>query len=351
MKHLLNKALYSYFHFDELHFASPVYFYLIPIILILYYIFYIWKKDKSSGAIVYSNVKLFENVESTFRVYLKKYFIWFRIFILIILIIALARPQAGRAELDITTYGVDIMLAIDTSGSMAAIDMDLTNQKTRLDITKEVVKDFITNRKGDRVGIVVFGTNSFTQCPLTTDYQIFDLIMENIKIAMAGDMTNISMAIINSLNRLKKSESKSKIIILLTDGKQTVDEIPIPQAVSLAKTLGVKIYTIGIGTQGLAPYKITDPRTGQTIFQQAPVEIDFDVLRNIALETGGKFYKAIDKKGLKKVYDEINQLEKSRVRIKRYMNYEELFIYFLALGFGLIIIEFVITRTILGTVP
>ncbi|HOL47393.1 MAG TPA: VWA domain-containing protein, partial [bacterium] len=297
------------------------------------------------------NIKLFEGAKPTLRVWLKKNIVFLRLLIIIVLIIALARPQAGRKEIEITSYGIDIILAIDTSMSMTALDMDLKNKKTRVDITKEVIKEFIKKREGDRIGMVVFGQYAYTQCPLTTDYQIYDLIIENIKPGMAGPATNISMAIISSLNRLKSKMSKTQIIILLTDGKQTVDDIPISQAVSLAKTLGIKIYTIGIGRLELAPALIPHPQTGQLIYQQINSEFDFETLKYIAAETGGKFYKAEYKNELKNVYDDINKLEKTKVKVKKYMNYTELFIYFLYIAFALIIFEFLLNKTIFSSLP
>jgi len=268
----------------------------------------------------------------------------------LLIVIAIARPQEGRKSTEILTHGVDIMLALDTSGSMQAMDFEKKDQAVdRLTIVKDVVSEFIEGREFDRMGMVVFGEEAFTQCPLTLDHNILQEFLKRLNIGVAGDSTAIGSAIGIAVKRLKDLESKSKVIILLTDGRNNSGNIPPLQAAEIAKTLGIKIYTVGVGTHGKAPF-IVDGLMGQRMVYQN-VEMDEAVLREIAGITGGKYYRATDADSLKKIYAQIDQLEKSEVKWIDHSEFKELFPYYLVPGILLLLTELVLAQTRLRRIP
>lgn len=268
----------------------------------------------------------------------------------LLIVIAIARPQEGRKSTEILTHGVDIMLALDTSGSMQAMDFEKKDQPVdRLTIVKDVVSEFIEGREFDRMGMVVFGEEAFTQCPLTLDHNILQEFLKRLNIGVAGDSTAIGSAIGIAVKRLKDLESKSKVIILLTDGRNNSGNIPPLQAAEIAKTLGIKIYTVGVGTHGKAPF-IVDGLMGQRMVYQN-VEMDEAVLREIAAITGGKYYRATDADSLKKIYAQIDQLEKSEVKWIDHSEFKELFPYYLVPGILLLLTELVLAQTRLRRIP
>lgn len=268
----------------------------------------------------------------------------------LLIVIAIARPQEGRKSTEILTHGVDIMLALDTSGSMQAMDFEKKDQPVdRLTIVKDVVSEFIEGREFDRMGMVVFGEEAFTQCPLTLDHNILQEFLKRLNIGVAGDSTAIGSAIGIAVKRLKDLESKSKVIILLTDGRNNSGNIPPLQAAEIAKTLGIKIYTVGVGTRGKAPF-IVDGLMGQRMVYQN-VEMDEAVLREIAGITGGKYYRATDADSLKKIYAQIDQLEKSEVKWIDHSEFKELFPYYLVPGILLLLTELVLAQTRLRRIP
>ena len=265
-------------------------------------------------------------------------------------IIAFARPQEGQRRTEIISQGVDIVLAIDTSGSMAALDFKKDNENvTRLAIVKDVVAEFIEKRQNDRVGMVVFGAEAFTQCPLTLDQGILFSFLEKLQIGMAGDATAVGSAIGISTRRLKDLQSKSKVIILLTDGRSNSGNLTPVQAAEIAKTFGIKIYTIGVGTQGKVPFMV-DTVFGQRVVYQN-VDMDEDTLKKIAEMTEAKYFRATDRESLKNIYSQIDQLEKSDVKVLDHSEYRELFHYFVLSGLFLLIVEVALSGTILRRVP
>lgn len=265
-------------------------------------------------------------------------------------IIAFARPQEGHKRTEIISQGVDIVLAIDTSGSMAALDFKKDDENvTRLEIVKDVVAEFIEKRQNDRVGMVVFGAEAFTQCPLTLDQGILLSFLEKLQIGMAGDATAVGSAIGISTRRLKDLQSKSKVIILLTDGRSNSGNLTPVQAAEIAKTFGIKIYTIGVGTQGKAPFMV-DTIFGQRVVYQN-VDMDEDTLKKIAEMTEAKYFRATDRESLKNIYSQIDQLEKSDVKVLDHSEYKELFHYFVLSGLFLLIVEVALSGTILRRVP
>jgi Ca-activated chloride channel family protein len=242
--------------------------------------------------------------------------------------------------------GVDIMLALDISTSMKAIDF---KPKNRLHVAKEVIRNFIDDREADRLGLVVFARRSFTQCPLTTDYDLLKSLLDRVDFGMVEDRTAIGLAIANAANRLKGSEAKSKIIILLTDGVNNVDDLSPIDAASAAAALGIKIYTIGAGKPGLVEFPRETPFGTQYIKVQS--EIDEETLKEIASITGGQFYRAKDETALGQIYEQISRLEKTKIELFRFYRYKELFASFVMMGLALLIGEFLLSRTVLGGLP
>ena len=272
--------------------------------------------------------------------------------VIILLILALARPQKLLQERQMETEGIDIMLALDISTSMLAEDF---RPKNRLGAAKKVASEFIDGRVSDQIGLVVFAGQSFTQCPLTLDYDLLKELLRqvNIELVTEGtieDGTAIGMAIANGVNRLRASKAKSRILILLTDGQNNRGEIDPLTAASAAQALGIRIYTIGVGTEGYAPYPVRD-QWGRVTYQQVQVEIDEELLRQIADQTGGKYFRATDAEALRRVYAEIDKLEKSKIRVHQYRQKAELFAPYLGWAFVLLLIELVLSATRLRTMP
>jgi len=264
-----------------------------------------------------------------------------------LLILAMARPQAGEKGEEILTEGVDIILGLDVSSSMKAEDF---KPKNRLHVAKGVVADFVKGRKNDRLGMVVFAAKSFTQCPLTLDYGILLNFLDQIDIGMIEDGTAIGMALATCVNRLRDSEAKSKVVILLTDGINNRGEIDPITAAKAAKAIGVKIYTIGAGKQGSALYPVDDPIFGQR-YVRMPVEIDEETLREIARLTGGRYYRATDGKALAAIYEEIGEMEKTEIKTREYIRYTELFWFFLLPAMILLGGEIVLANTRFRKIP
>lgn len=265
---------------------------------------------------------------------------------LALLTVAAARPQSGRSRDVIKTEGIDIMLVLDISSSMAAEDFTPNN---RLYAAKDVIKKFISERKGDRIGLVLFAGKAFTQCPLTVDYEVLSAFLERAEIGLIEDGTAIGMAVATGTNRLRDSKAKSKVMILLTDGVNNRGEIDPVTAAKLAKAVGLKIYTVGAGTNGYAPVPIRDPIFG-TRRARMKVEIDEKTLEEVAEITGGQYYRATDAETLEGIYDKIDALEKTEVELEHYTEYTEYYTPFAVLGFVLIALSLMFEATILRKV-
>jgi len=267
--------------------------------------------------------------------------------VLLLFILALARPQSGRHGEEILTEGIDIVLCLDISSSMKAEDFQPRN---RLHVAKETAAAFISGRKTDRIGMVVFAAKSLTQCPLTLDRDILLDFLERVDIGMIEDGTAIGLAIGTSINRLRDSEADSKVIVLLTDGINNRGQIDPLTAARMAAAFDIRIYTIGAGTQGTAPYPVEDRFFGKR-YVQMPVEIDEETLTEIAEITGGHYFRATDAEGLKEVFDRIDQMEKTLVKTRQYVEYSEKFHYALIPALFLLIVEVALARTILRKLP
>ncbi len=246
-------------------------------------------------------------------------------------VLGASRPQWNYKETVVDSEGIDIMLAIDASGSMAAMDFRLGNDAVnRLSVVKKVVKEFIEKQRGDRVGMVIFGDAAFTQSPLTLDHDVLIQLLNHVEVGIAGEGTAIGDGLALSVKRLKDSPGKSKVVILLTDGRNNAGKISPEKAAELAKSLGIKVYTIGIGTQGPVPF----PQKGMFGVRLVYVDLDMDLetLEKIASITGGRYFYAADTKKLSDIYEEIGKLEKTKIEVKNYEIFEELYYYPTALA-------------------
>jgi Ca-activated chloride channel family protein len=329
-------------------FKDPIMFWLL---LLLPLVLLADKSKRSGSSFVFSSEDLVKDLKPTTRVRLSKSLVFLRIIAIALMIIAMARPQAILDGSKAVSEGVDIVLVIDTSTSMLAEDFTLGSRRiNRFDLVREVVKDFIRKRKDDRIGMVAFAARAYTVCPLTTDYAWLNENLDRVRVGMIEDATAVGSAIASSINRLKNSKTKSKIIILLTDGVSNAGNISPIVAAEAAKAMKIKIYAIAVGTKGLSPYPMKD-YYGRTVYRNIPIEIDEESLRKIADTTGGKYYLATDTEKLRNIYDEINRLEKSNIEHFGYREYSELFYYFLIPGIMLLIIGIFLSNTIFLKVP
>ena len=320
-------------------FADPLYLYLLAIIPAMV-AFYVIKQQKTTASLRMPGLQTFTGARITFRHYLRHILFALRIIALTLLIIVLARPQATDKFQNTSTEGIDIVLTLDISGSMLARDF----RPDRLEASKNVATEFISGRPYDRIGLVVFSGESFTQCPLTTDHAVLVNLLREIQSGMIEDGTAIGMGLATAVNRIKDSEAKSKVIILLTDGVNNRGEIAPATAAGIAKTYGIRVYTIGVGTQGMAPYPVQTPFGIQ--YQNMPVEIDEAILQEISQATGGKYFRATDNDKLVQVYNEIDKLEKSKIDVKQFSRKEEKFLIPSLIAFCLLILEVLIRNTL-----
>jgi len=270
---------------------------------------------------------------------------------LCLVIVAMARPQWGNRRVSILTEGINIILALDVSESMAALDFRQGGKVVnRFEAVKSVINNFIVKRNGDRIGMVVFGTHAYTQVPLTRDYNAISSILERLNIGAAGKNTAIGDAIGISLKRIEDIKSKSNIIILLTDGQSNTGELSPQVATEIAVQKGVKIYTVGVGSKGKAPFLIKHPFYGERyIYQQ--VTMDEDTLKNISQQTDARYFRAEDTEGLKKIYDTIDRLEKTEVKVKTFAEYKDLYIFFLIPAFLILVIWIILSNTRFLKIP
>lgn len=314
---------------------------------------YIWalvKSKKKVSKIDFSNISLLNDFKRTYKqrfTFLSPLLITLS---LILGIIALSRPQYGNKVTENLTQGVDIFLSIDTSGSMRALDFKIDGKRVdRMNVVKSVVKDFVSQRPYDRIGMVVFGNTAYTQCPLTTDQKSIATLIDWAEVGMAGENTAIGDGIARSLQGLKNSEAKSKIIILLSDGQNTAGSISPETATQMASKMGIKIYTIAVGQDGYVPYPQKTPFGTQII--KANIAVDKELLKDIATKTGGHFFEATDTEQLKKIYSIIDSMEKTEIKIKEYSNYRELFVYPLIACILVFLLGIVLNETILMRLP
>jgi Ca-activated chloride channel homolog len=300
------------------HYGSPWAFALLLVLPLLVWS-YVRRQRRGEGSLRFASTLALEGVRPPWTVRVRHFIFAAKLVALTLGIVAFARPQQGTAEEEILTEGVDIMVALDASGSMAAEDFEPRN---RLFVAKSVVRKFIEGSRHDRIGLVVFAGKAFTRCPLTLDYGVLLNVVEDVQLGTIEDGTAIGNGLATCLNRLRDSTAKSRVIILATDGVNNRGEVQPLDAALMAKALGVKIYTIGIGSQGTARFPVNDPNYGK-IYVNLPVEIDETSLTRIAQSTGGIYYRATDRPSLERIFQEIGRLEKTRVEVKTYTHYNE----------------------------
>jgi Ca-activated chloride channel family protein len=329
--------------------ASPIWLLLLLVIPIL------WWRYRASLQLQtfrFSSVRAIVHLKPTWAVRLRHFPFYLKMMALVLAIFALARPQSGGRTMERISSGVDIMLAVDTSGSMQALDFELDGKRqNRLQVVKSVVDSFVQKRVNDRIGMVVFGTEAYTQCPLTLDHQTLLTLVNQVRIGDAGDTTAIGSAIGLSVKRLKDIPAKSKIIILLTDGESNAGQVTPDQAAAAAEALGIKIYTIAAGSRGEVPFPVKDPIWGteRLVYQQ--VSVDEDSLKRIASATGGQFFRATDTRELAEIYSTIDSLEKTDIKIKEHMQYDERYLSFVVAALLLFAVGMVLQDTRLRVLP
>ncbi len=327
---------------NYMHFSSPWVLWLLLLIIPMV-AYYIYRTLQGGASVVISTTSMLRGVPRTWRYYLRHLPFVLRVVAFGLLIVALARPQDIEEHQVASSEGIDIMMAIDISGSMLARDFE----PDRITAAKEVAASFIGDRVGDRIGLVVFAGEAFTQSPLTTDKATLQTLLSRIRSGVIEDGTAIGNGLATALNRLRESDSKSKVIILLTDGVNNRGEIAPLTAAEIAKQMGVKVYTIGVGTMGRAPYPRIDMYGNIVDYVQMQVEIDEETLTQIAQSTGGEYFRATNMEKLEAIYDQINQMERSKVEISDFTTYHERFMALLLLSLAILILEAIVSSVIL----
>ena len=325
-------------------FADPEYFWLMLLIPAAIG-WYIYRLKRHHATLQISSVKAFSQVRPGWRLYSRHILFGLRLLAASFFIIALARPQTNMSRQDISVEGIDIMLATDFSSSMLAEDL----KPNRLEAAKEVAVEFINSRPDDRIGLVIFSGESFTQCPLTTDHAKLINLFNDIKFGLIDDGTAIGDGLATAVNRLKESKARSKVIILLTDGVNNMGSIDPQSAAEVASIYGIRIYTIGAGTIGYAPTPVRTPFGMQ--YAQMEVKIDEPLLKKISAMTNGKYFRATNKKKLEDIYKEIDRMEKSKIDVTEFKRKKEEFMIFALIGLVLFGFEIILRYTLLRTLP
>ncbi len=327
-----------------MQFAHPYLLYLL-LILIPLIVWYFMKLSRMQASFKLASTNAFKDMKPGLKVRMRHLPFVLRLITIALVIVILARPQSVNSWEESQSQGIDIVLALDISGSMLSEDL----QPNRLEAAKKVAAEFITDRPNDKIGLVVFSGESFTQCPLTTDHRILLNQLRDVDFGIIEDGTAIGLGLANSVNRLTNSKSKSKVVILLTDGTNNRGQIAPLTAADLARTQGIRVYTIGVGTKGMAPTPV------QTSFglrmQNMPVDIDEKTLTEIASITGGQYYRAVDTESLRKVYKEIDAMEKYLINVQNVTRKTEMYLPFSLLVLGLMLLEFLLRKTWLRNIP
>jgi Ca-activated chloride channel family protein len=305
---------------------------------------------RRSGSVKYPTIGLLQRLTGPSPVRIHYAPLALRSVAFLLLVGALARPQLGNRSTEVLSEGVDIMLAIDTSGTMQALDFVADGRRvTRLDAVKRVVKDFVRGRPSDRIGMIVFGTHAFLQCPLTLDNGVLLSFLDKAEVGMAGEYTAIGSAIALSASRLKDLPGKEKVVILLTDGINNRGKISPETAAEIARALRIKVYTIGVGTKGKAPFRVSTILGDQLRYEYVP--LDERALQNVAKTTGAEYFRATDTEALGSIYEQINKMEKTEVKVKEYTEYFELYPWLVFPAFALVSVELLLKNTALRQIP
>lgn len=324
-------------------FANPAYLMLL-LLLIPVIGWYIWQLHDQDASIQMSSSSTLSREPKSLRVYLLHVPFVLRVAVIVLLSLALARPQLSNRWSKESTEGIDIMMALDISGTMQAEDL----KPNRLEAAKAVATDFVIDRPNDQIGLVVFAGESFTQCPLTTDHAVLVNLFKSVKFGMIEDGTAIGLGLANAINRMKDSETKSKVVILLTDGSNNRGEIDPQTAAEIAKTYGIRVYAVGVGSHGQARVPVQTPMGTQYMMMDS--EFDEETLRQIASTTGGAYFRATDNSSLKKIYEEIDQLEKTKLRVREFSKRTEHFAPFLIAAVMCLLLEIIIRYFALKTI-
>jgi len=317
----------------------------IPLILWL-----VLKLKHRKVAMTFSGAGWLKEIVGTRGIFTSKLPLMLRSACLVLLILAICRPQLYSVLREVESSGVDIILCLDTSGSMQALDFELGGEPVnRLTAVKKVVGDFVKKREHDRIGLVVFGKHAFTQAPLTLDKGLLLGLIKRLQIGMAGDSTAIGSALAVAGKRIKDIPAHTKIVILLTDGRNNFGEISPVEAAKALRALNIKIYTIGVGSQGPVPFRVKSFFGERTVYQR--VDLDENLLRQVANLGMGRYFKASDSKGLSEIYDLIDQAEKTEVKVKEFFNFHELYLYFLIPALVLLLLEIFVRSLVVRSIP
>lgn len=329
---------------SSIEFASP-HFLFILIVIPLLVLWYIFRNNKQQAYIRFSDTGFFDKLPRTWKSYLRHIVFALQMVALGLFIVALARPQSSSKNQTVNIEGIDIVLAMDISSSMLAADL----KPDRLEAAKTVAADFVSGRPGDRMGLIVFSGETFTQVPLTTDHGMMLNMLKDMKCGMLEDGTAIGDGLASAVSRLKDSEAISKVVILLTDGDNNAGSIDPSTAAEMAKLFGIRVYTIGAGTRGTAPYPVQTP-FGGIQYQQVPVTINETLLQQIADETGGKYFRAESESKLQQIYDEIDKMERSKIEVNEFKRLHEEFYPFVIWGLILLVLSFILKNTIFKSI-
>lgn len=329
-----------------LHLANKIYLLLLVFIPVLI-LWHLYTQKRGRRFILFSARSLLGESGPTWKSGLIKSLYYFKILALALFILALTRPQQLNQYRVERKKGIDILITLDISGSMASVDF---KPKNRLEVAKDVIANFIQKRTDDRIGLVIFAGTSYTKCPLTIDYDILRHFLERTAIGELEDGTALGMALATSVNRIRHSRTNTKIIILLTDGVNNRGEIDPRDAARIAKDFNVKVYTIGVGTRGRAPYPVVDSY-GQQRMMMVQVEIDEKLLKEIANQTGGLYFRATDKDSLQKIFSEIDRWEKSEISTKKFYKATDLYIYFVLVALFILLLVEILKRSLLRALP
>lgn len=327
-----------------MEFLHPKYLYLL-LLLIPLTVWYVVRLSKTQASFRLASANAFNGMKPGFRVYMRHFPFILRLLSLALVIVVIARPQSVSSWEESETQGIDIVMALDVSGSMLAQDL----LPDRLQAARKVAAEFITDRSNDNIGLVIFAGESFTQCPLTTDHKVLLNFLNEINFGMIDDGTAIGLGLATSVNRLKDSQSQSKVVILLTDGTNNSGQIAPLTAADLARSYGIRVYTVGVGTKGMAPTPVNTPYGIR--MQNMPVDIDEETLTEIAAMTGGQYFRAQDTEGLRQVYNEIDEMEKYLISVQNVTRRQELFLPWALAALALILLELLLRRTWLRSIP
>ena len=325
-------------------FLHPEYLWLL-LLLIPLIVWYIVRLSKMQASFKLASVNAFKGVKPGLKVYMRHLPFVLRVISIGLIILVIARPQSVNSWEESESQGIDIVLALDVSGSMLSQDL----QPDRLQAAKKVASEFVTDRRNDNIGLVVFAGESFTQCPLTTDHTVLLNLLNEIEFGLIDDGTAIGLGLATSVNRLKDSESQSRVVILLTDGTNNRGQIAPLTAAEMARSYGIRVYTVGVGTKGMAPTPVQTPFGVR--MQNMAVDIDEKTLTEIAAMTGGQYFRAQDTEGLRQVYEEIDEMEKYLISVQNVTQRQEKFLMFALAAMAFILLELILRRTWLRSIP